>query len=61
MFDEVAFAGVTDPASSSPSAGAARRQLQKWGVRAVVRFPVRHTGSASARERKLLSGSLAVL
>lgn len=61
VFDEVAFAGVTDPASSSPSAGAARRQLQQWGVRAVVRFPVRQTGSASAPERQLLTGSLEVL
>lgn len=40
---------------------ASRRWLREQGVRALVRFSIRKTGSASAPERQILAGELDVL
>lgn len=56
-----ALSGGDSDAGLPISRGAAAAWLIEQGVRAVVVFPVRKTGSASAPERQILSGEVKVL
>ena len=60
--DLVRALGVADPSSEmAVRSEVARDWLQEQGVRAVMRFPILKTGSASAPERQLLAGETVVV
>lgn len=56
-----ALGAVESDAGKAVRADAAQTWLREQGVRAVMRFPIRKTGSSSAPERQMLAGEQFVL